>query len=114
MPNLSILDKVKNRLLGGGDASDEDENTNPDDEVLDKIQKIVHPSTGSAFQLLPQLEVDETEFSNNLSTQVIPKMKPTQRLRRSMIQIKPKSFLNSMMWKVGSPQKIKLKRIQIM
>ena len=80
MPNLSILDKVKNRLLGGGDASDEDENTNPDDEVLDKIQKIVHPSTGSAFQLLPQLEVDETEFSNNLSTQVIPKMKPTQKI----------------------------------
>lgn len=80
MPNLSILDKVKNRLLGGGDASDEDENTNPDDEVLDKTQKIVHPSTGSAFQLLPQLEIDETEFSNNLSTQVIPKMKPTQKI----------------------------------
>ena len=91
-PNLSILDKVKNRLLGGGDASDEDDNnTNPDDEVLDKTQKIIHPSTISAFQLLPQLDVDESEFSNNLSTQIIPKMKPTQKIETSSdTQVIPK------------------------
>lgn len=66
-PDLSILDKVRSRLLG----------ENKGQQLLDDTQKIDQGETqivqeeplDNRFQLLPQLEVDESEY--NQSTQAI-------------------------------------------
>ncbi|RCK56568.1 Mediator of replication checkpoint protein 1 [Candida viswanathii] len=68
-PNLSILDRVSKRLNGGG---------NDDTAEVEDTQKIDDAPTKTGFQLLPQLEVDETEYG----TQVVA---PTQMIAATRV-----------------------------
>lgn len=83
IPNLSILDKISKRLNGGGDDDDVEEN-GEENQANEETQKTADDASHQTkFQLLPQLAVDETEYSNaDSTTQVI---NPTQRIASTQV-----------------------------
>ncbi|KAI5969965.1 hypothetical protein CANMA_001005 [Candida margitis] len=92
--DLSILDKVRNRLLGENKESQQLDETQKLDQ--DETQIVPNKVSDNQFQHLPQLEVDENEYiqstqvieerSNSNLTQVINKSRvldPTQVINKS-------------------------------
>ncbi|KAI5951608.1 hypothetical protein KGF54_004682 [Candida jiufengensis] len=79
--DLSILDKIRQRLLGS--TSNDTTNLNDTQPINNEdTQKIDEtPQSKSSFQLLPQLEVEESEYQVNQPTQITSKksdVQPTQ------------------------------------